>query len=295
MKRIVILLSFICACLVSCSEKTEPGQAGNDDTVRISALLPDRTVATRALSIPSTHKLRCILEVWTAGSSSSLSYREEVAVEAGEIPGFEFSLPDGDYECLVWADIIDRNAEPEESGSGSVSYSHFPDMCYNTADLHGVTVLDQAMLFDSDLCDAFFARLDLKKGSGSVSETLKLARPSTKLVVREKETDRLAQLKKLKAVYTVPGGFNVSTGEPLPSTVRLEYEKEYEWTSSDPTLFTCYIFASSDGEDRLGTMDLVFTVDQDLVYSIDGGIIPLRRNERILASGSLISSGSLDP
>lgn len=298
MKYISSILTMFFLCLVSCNNMEEITDSGkNNDKVCIFTEFSDKTVDTRAVSIPATHQLRCIIEVWTKGNNQTLSFRKEVAVEAGTLPQFEFSLPNGDYECLMWADCIEKDAETVsvETSSG-LTYEHFPDIFYRTDNLHQITIKDKTAqnLFDTDLCDAFFASVDLEKGSGNLSETLKLKRPFAKLIVKENELDKLTHLKKMKVVYTVPAGFNVFTGEPLPSTLRAEYEKSF--TEYDtPILFTNYIFSYSNNEGKLGKMNLQFTTDNEISYEVVEGIIPLRRNEKINASGNLIASGTIKP
>lgn len=289
-----LLFSIMSLFLFSCNDVKDTAIIKGDDMVRISAEFSNKTVTTRAVSIPVSHKLRCIIEVWTKGEKPALCYRKEVAVEAGEIPNFEFSLPNGNYECLMWADCIERNAEVNTETVDKVTYEHFSEVYYNTDDLHQVTIKEKTAsnLFDTDLCDAFFARTDFKKGVGCISEKLKLQRPFAKLIVRENEEDKFTELKKMKVAYSVPRGFNVSTGEPLPTTLRAEYEKEFMTQCGD--LFTNYIFVSSEIE-YLGEMNLIFNTGTELRYNVKGGLIPMRRNEQICASGNLIASGVIKP
>ena len=298
MKYISSILTMFFLCLVSCNNMEEiTGNGKHNDKVCIFTEFSDKIAETRAVSIPSTHQLRCIIEVWTKGNNQTLSFRKEVAVEAGTLPQFEFSLPNGDYECLMWADCIEKGAETVRmETSNGLAYEHFPDIFYQTDNLHQITIKDKTAqnLFDTDLCDAFFASIDLEKGSGNLSETLKLKRPFAKLIVKENELDKFAQLQKMKVVYTVPAGFNVFAGEPLPSTLRAEYEKSFtEYDTS--VLFTNYIFAYSNNEGKLGKMNLLFTTDSEVSYEVAEGIIPIRRNEMINANGNLIASGTVKP
>lgn len=300
MKYISSILTMFFLCLVSCNNMEEiTGNGKHNDKVCIFTEFSDKIAETRAVSIPSTHQLRCIIEVWTKGNNQTLSFRKEVAVEAGTLPQFEFSLPNGDYECLMWADCIEKGAETVRvETSNGLTYEHFPDIFYQTDNLHQITIKDKTAqnLFDTDLCDAFFAAVDLKKGSGNLSETLKLKRPFAKLTVKENEQNKLRQLQKMKVVYTIPAGFNVSVGEPLSNTLKAEYEKNFENydLEGEGVLFTNYIFSSS-GTEYLAKMNLVFTTSVELRYEVKEGIIPIRRNEQICASGNLIASGVIKP
>lgn len=295
MKQLFSIVIILFLCLVSCNEMEEVNGSGNDGTVNISAEFPDKTVDTRAVSIPSTHKLRCIIEVW-ATKEASKAYRAELAIVGGELPEFKFTLPDGEYECLMWADCIEEGAEVTDVAIGSKSYKHYADLFYDTGDLRKVSILDKAAknMFDTDLCDAYFARMDFRKQAGVVNETLKLKRPFSKIVVKENETDKLATLKKFSVKYSVPSGFNVSTGEPLSSTMRAEYEKVIE-DKTNSVLFTNYIFTPSSTT-VLGEMGLVLTTDGGkLNYLLDEGVISLQRNQIVNAGGNLIASAVASP
>lgn len=297
MKNIFSILAIAFLCLTSCNNIEETiGEEKRNDRVYISANLSEKEVNTRAISIPATHQLRCIIEVWTKGVIPILAHRDEIAVEAGAFPTFNFGLSPGDYKCLMWADIIEKGAEPTEKKSGDITYNHFPEVYYTTDNLHNIVIKENAAknLFNTDLCDAFFACIDLKKNDTSISEKLELKRPFAKLIVKENEIDKLAELQKMKVVYNVPSGFDVSTGEPLPTTLRTEYEKEFR-NDATQILFTNYIFASSGAGKDIGKMSLLFTTDNELIYDVKEGTILIRRNEMINASGNLITSGIIKP
>lgn len=297
MKQLFSIVTILFLCLVSCNEMEEVNGTGNGGTVNISAEFPDKTVDTRAVvSIPSTHKLRCIIEVWSKEASITPTYRAELAIVGGELPKFKFSLPDGEYECLMWADCIEGEAEATNVTIGDKSYKHYADLFYDTGDLRKVSILDKTAkdMFDTDLCDAYFARMDFRKQAGVVNETLKLKRPFSKIVVKENEADKFATLKKFSVKYSVPSAFNVATGEPLPSTMRAEYEKVIE-DKTNPVLFTSYIFTPSSAT-VLGEMGIVFTTDGgNLNYLLDEGVIFLQRNQIINAGGNLIASAVASP
>ena len=280
MKNLLLIITVIfMSLLTSCSR--EEGMNSMEESKRVCILpeFPEDATATRArIDIASTHKLRCIIEVWTKEISPELVHREEVAVEAGTIPPFEFDLKAGDYSCLMWADFIERGAVAAPVTSGEVTYGHFEEIYYNTSNLHHVSIMDESAgnLFDTDLCDAFYAQLDLKKEENGFSKQLKLSRPFSKLIVKEKNTEKFSELKKLKVIYSVPKGFNVSLGEPTSETINAMNEKDFKSGDDSQILFTNYIFATSSPSGRaLGTVLLSFTTKSKIDCEIAEGSIIL--------------------
>lgn len=300
MKNLYLIITMLfVSLLTSCSKEEGMNSGETSDKVSVFAKFAEDAVATRAqIDIAATHKLRCIIEIWTTEISPSLVHREEVAVEAGNIPPFEFELKAGDYNCLMWADFIERGAESTQVTSGGVSYEHFAEIYYNTSNLNNVTIKNERgeNLFDTDLCDAFFAHLELKKEEKGISRELKLARPFSKLIVKEKDIEKFSELKKMEVTYNVPAGFNVSTGEPIAETMNTVYEKNFEVGDDSKVLFTNYIFAPSSPDGKaLETMILSFTAKGKADCEVASGSIIIRRNEKVNASGNLITEGKVDP
>lgn len=194
MKKLYFIITLLFTVLLASCSQEEPVNGETDNSrVSISAELPGDIAATRAqITIPTTHKLRCIIEVWTKSDSPFLKYREEIAVAAGTVPTFDFPLRPGDYTCLMWADFIAADATVSEVTSvDGVTYTHFEDTYYDTSNLHQLTVKDEfaSNLFDTDLCDGFYAKLEVKKNAAAVNESMKLKRPFAKLIVQETDAE----------------------------------------------------------------------------------------------------------
>lgn len=286
--------------LTSCSREEVMNSAEeSSNRVCIFPELAEDATATRAqINIAATHKLRCILEVWTKEDSPERVYRDEVAVEAGGIPPFEFALKTGDYICLMWADFIVKEAAASQVTSEDITYNHFEDTYFDTSNLHRIFIKQEnaETLFDTDLCDAFFAQLELKKEDKGMSENLRLTRPFSKLIVKEKDAEKFGELKQLRAFYDVPRSFNVSIGEPTGESMTAVFEKNFEGGDDSQVLFTNYIFVpSSPGGKALGAMTLSFTTNSKLDCEVAAGSIILKRNEKVYASGKLIAEGTVIP
>ena len=174
MKKLYFIMTLIFMSLMaSCSQEEIVNRETENKRVSISAEFPGNIASTRAsISIPTTHKLRCIIEVWEAEKNPELKYRNEMTVEGGVVaPTFDFALKPGEYNCLIWADLIKKDAATSEVTIGNeVTYTHFEDTYYDTSDLNSVKVKDAKALFDTDLCDGFFMSMQLKKSDTPVQK-----------------------------------------------------------------------------------------------------------------------------
>lgn len=301
MKKLYFILTLMFTTLLASCSQEEPVNGETDNSrVSISAELPGDIAATRAqITIPTTHKLRCIIEVWTKSDSPFLKYREEIAVAAGTVPTFDFPLRPGDYTCLMWADFIAADAAVSEVTSvDGVIYTHFEDTYYDTSNLHQLTVKDEfaSNLFDTDLCDGFYAKLEVKKNATAVNESMKLKRPFAKLIVQETDAEKFATLTGLTVSFEMPKTFSVATGEPGAEMLTAVYDKNFASAEDAPQiLYTGYVFTPSTGL-SLGSSILTFTTAAGKsTREIPGESIELKRNQQMTAGGKLMGDGALDP
>lgn len=301
MKKLYFIITLLFTVLLASCSQEEPVNGETDNSrVSISAELPGDIAATRAqITIPTTHKLRCIIEVWTKSDSPFLKYREEIAVAAGTVPTFDFPLRPGDYTCLMWADFIAADAAVSEVTSvDGVIYTHFEDTYYDTSNLHQLTVKDEfaSNLFDTDLCDGFYAKLEVKKNATAVNESMKLKRPFAKLIVQETDAEKFATLTGLTVSFEMPKTFSVATGEPGAEMLTAVYDKNFASAEDAPQiLYTGYVFTPSTGL-SLGSSILTFTTAAGKsTREIPGESIELKRNQQMTAGGKLMGDGALDP
>ena len=299
MKKIFfIITTLFAAFLSSCTQEEVVNNPADNRRVSLSAELPGTIANTRAqISVPVTHKLRCILEVWTRGAATStLAYRGEQAVEAGGIPTFNFELDPGDYSFLMWADFIEKDAATEElTIDNGVVYTHYEDLFYDTSDLKNITMKDAAAMFDTDLCDAFFLKEDVDKSDESIVRTLRMNRPFAKLIAVEKNDADYAKITGISVSYTVPAGFNVSTGEPLAGTVTAGYTKE-TMESDENVLFTNYIFTPSVGGYALPVASFTLnSTEGNVSCEMAASSVTLSRNHQVRAVGAFLAGGTVIP
>lgn len=276
----------------ACSQDDAAGPQNNESNrVSLTASLPAdfATIGTRALpSAPNGYKLRCILEVWTRDNNPVLKHREEKAELSGDNVQFDFTIDEGTYDCLFWADYIGSDA--------TATSSHYPDKYYKTNDgtngLKAIEIITDSYAFNTDARDAFFGSYELTKGAAAVENQSipALTRPFAKLTIKEKSADNYAKCTGLTATYKVPQKFNVLTGavdataEPLEVTCR-------EKATADQTLFSDYIF--TDATSTLDEITMTFTNNNNSEkplrdVTIPAGI-PLKRNYKTIASGTLVT------
>lgn len=296
--RNIIIFIFI-ILLVSCSRDDMMGRDAENNRVSISVEMPSDIAATRSIvTIPTTHRLRFIIEVWTKASTPSLKYRQEKAVDGGTVPVFDFELSRGDYECLLWADFIAKDTPAIEAVTADgIVYTHFEDTFYDTSSLKAVSVKDEtgANLFDTDLSDGFFANLEIKKTDDRVDMNMKMKRPFAKLIVKETNKEKFTTLKELSVSYTVPKQFNVATGMNGDATLLVTYNKKFSENDDSQILFTQYVFSSSTGL-PMESMNISFTTASGKTEcEVPAGSITLVRNQQLVASGNLMEGGAIAP
>ena len=283
--------------MTSCSqdEVADALQTANESNrVTLTASLPGdfAQIGTRALPSVSDHQLRCILEVWTKDVSPVLKYREEKAGLSGDNVVFDFTIEEGTYDCLFWADFIATGATTEDVTIGSMTCTHYADKFYTTNNtdngLRAISIIESAYSFNTDARDAFFGHYELKKKAAAVENPSipALTRPFAKLTIKEKNATNYGYCSGLTAKYQVPTTFNVLDGTVGNTMAEVTCSSK---STDSPTLFSDYIF--TDASSTLGSIALTFTgaASKELQpVTIPAGI-PLKRNYKTNAAGSLIS------
>ena len=282
--------------MTSCSQdETDALQTANESNrVTLTASLPDdfAQIGTRALPSADGHQLRCILEVWTRDASPVLKYRKEETNLSGDNVVFDFKIEKGTYDCLFWADFI-NNPNAGHATIGGVDCSHFPDIYYTTNTDNGlkaISIIDSkyANGFNTDVRDAFFGHYELTKEAAAVTNPSipALTRPFAKLTIKEKDATNYSYCSGLTATYQVPTTFNVLDGTVGNTMAEVTCSSK---STDSQTLFSDYIFTAASS--TLSSIALTFTgiTGKKLQpVTIPAGI-PLKRNYKTNASGSLIS------
>lgn len=285
--------------LSSCShdDTADALQNNESDRVTLTATLPAdfATIGTRALPTPpDDHKLRCILEVWTQDETPVLKFRDEQAMTSGDNVQFNFTIDQGTYDCLFWADYI-PTTQQEQSMHTPNEYTHYFDKYYSTNNKLGLKAISliankYAEGFNTTVRDAFFGHYKLEKKVASVENPPidPLTRPLAKLTIKEKNADNYDLCTGMAATYSVPTGFNVLTG-----TVNTENHlnvtcADFMGNSSTREIFTDYIL--TDASSTFGQIAMTFTGKSGTTFQkidIPAGI-PLKRNHKTNATGTLL-------
>lgn len=283
---LIALVGLVAAC--SNDDTADALQTNESKRVTLTASLPAdfAKVGTRALpSAPDGYQLRCILEVWTQDGTPVLKHREEQAGLLGENVQFDFTIDEGKYDCLFWADYIADNAVKDAN-------SHYPDKYYTTDAATGLKAIEiiiptrEYYAFNTDARDAFFGSYVLEKTAVAI-ENLPipaLTRPFAKMTIKEKDAENYAACTGLTAAYYVPYQFNVLTGAVGESLILVECKNKL---SENQELFFDYIFTEATSISRQITMN--FTGSKTFQKIIIPAGIPLKRNYKTIASGTLIT------
>lgn len=301
MKKYHLYLWFIAlvGLMTACSqdEAAEP-QTYEPTSVTLSASV-DRSIQTRAITMPSDCKLRYILEVWTTGESPVLKLRKEELKEDFSGVDFTFDLTDaGDYNALLWADFIQaRVTTPTTQTISGVECDHYQDLNFKTTENLKNIIRTPAGNIPTLHNDAFCACHPISKKTGAYSDNVQLVRPFGQINIIEKNADALAKVSKTKAVFNVPKGYNVENGMPTSETEEATKTAAFyplSGSKNDCTanLFYDYIFAPTTGQTTLGEIKLTFTSNDDNLQIGDFTIpanMPVERNKRTNISGHIVS------
>lgn len=301
MKKYHLYLWFIAlvGLMTACSQDEAAGpQTYEPTSVTLSASV-DRSIQTRAITMPSDCKLRYILEVWTTGESPVLKLRKEELKEDFSGVDFTFNLTDaGDYNALLWADFIQaRVTTPTTQTISGVECDHYQDLNFKTTENLKNIIRTPAGNIPTLHNDAFCACHPISKKIGAYSDNVQLVRPFGQINIIEKDADALAKVSQTKAVFNVPKGYNVENGMPTSETEEATKTAAFyplSGSKNDCTanLFYDYIFAPTTGQTTLGEIKLTFTSSDNTLQIGDFTIpanMPVERNKRTNISGHIVS------
>ncbi|MDO5419541.1 MAG: hypothetical protein Q4F50_05705 [Bacteroides sp.] len=312
--KLYLLLAALVGLTASCSKDAEESglQTTDNSTVSIGASI-DPGVSTRAggdYTVPDGYKLRYVLEVWSTGANAAVVYRNEQTVT--EIKGVDFTFKlekAGNYQALLWADFIDKNASASEVAEGSVTYTHYADMFYYTRDnqatsynLKKIGLSKDNYEINNEARDAFSKCMDIKKETGAYNDAFELNRPFGQINIIEKNASLITDVKTIKLTYKVPETFDVSTGTPGEALFEVSPSTDIKPTPTDSrkaNLAYDYIFARTTGQLTLGEIAMTFTPTAEASatgisfpdFTIPANM-PVERNRRTNISGHILEETS---
>lgn len=301
----------------SCSKEEMTGNSEENNTVRISASLPEDFAETRTageIPVKDEHYLRCILEVWDESYTNLLQRHEKLVSNSSDL-NFEFKvIEQGTYQCLLWADFITDNTPAEGSATSlpesiTTSENLFTDKYYNTkyggskySGLKGIAVMttNTTDLIDNDACDAFCGNMEITKGAAAVTtEPVVLKRPFAKLILKEKTVENFKNFTgEIKVESKHAMGINVSNFTTWNDKASITYTKTITAAASDATtenaiLFSTYIPCTA-ADVALGDIKLTITPTDGTAkaLTIPAGM-PIKNNTKTIATGSLLDAGTV--
>lgn len=301
----------------SCSKEEMTGNSEENNTVRISASLPEDFAETRTageIPVKDEHYLRCILEVWDESYTSLLQRHEKLVSNSSDL-NFEFKvIEQGTYQCLLWADFITNNTPAEGNATSlpesiTTSENLFTDKYYNTkyggskySGLKGIVVMatNTTDLIDNDACDAFCGNMEITKGAAAVTtEPVVLKRPFAKLILKEKTVENFKNFTgEIKVESKHAMGINVSNFTTWNDKASITYTKTITAAASDATtenaiLFSTYIPCTA-ADAALGDIKLTITPTDGTAkaLTIPAGM-PIKNNTKTIATGSLLDAGTV--
>lgn len=289
----LFLLLGISIFAIACSDDDDSTNISSEpDQVSISVALPNAlNTLTQEMA---SHQLRCILEVWSKDVTPNLVYRKEVIAPDKQTQKFslDFTIQDGTYNYLIWADYIDVDAVTEQKTfSGGIAFAHYTDKYYGTSNLRQITATDVKCFIDNEACDAFFYSGELlKKEKEARLLEVELIHPFTKISIRENDKTELTRLKGLSLSYNSPVKFDVSSGKVSKDRSQVTYTNNNynSEVAIESTLFTAYIFTDSESHE-MGAIDLtLITAQGSPTITIPEELITLERGRHIKVNGNMM-------
>ena len=241
----------------------------------------------------SSNRLRCILEIWSKEEEPRLIYRAEEVKTGTQSEEFllNFTLQPDEYGYLIWVDYIDGNAETEQKNIDGISYTHYIDKYYDTSNLQQITVKDANVFVNNEMCDAFFVRGEFRKENNACLLKTDLARPFTKVSVRENDVDALEKIKGISFTYEFPARFNVNSGMVLAEKSKVTYSRDnfHAGLAPEGTLFFMYIFSDPEIV-KMGALNLKFITQagEEKEVVIPEALVELERGKHIKVSGNFM-------
>lgn len=227
------LLALFVMLFASCSQEeivstSSSVQGGSEVTVSVN--IPEEDVLSRAMPVVDGVTRRCIMQLVDASGVAIADSRfvEEVT---GETVSFTFTAPEGEYQCVFWADYVDKTIDT--------------DYIYDTSALPavGYTNLSHTVHF-SDAADAFCGVLSPAAGTTSVT----LKRPLTKIVIGTNDPSQYEGYTLVRVANVgIPSGYNIlsrTINTETSKTTRLDNTSMENAETGEWAHF--YVFASAD-------------------------------------------------
>ena len=303
MKKILLFATLVLGAVSCMKDQSVEANLGGDGNLVVTVALPD--AATRAagedssvgaignIDLVGEYDIRYVLEVFDA--RKELAKRLVQFEDNATSTTFELRLiPGRDYNFVVWADFVQRNAQ------GEVTMEH-----YNVASLREVTFADNSAQRAMDESrDAYTGVRLIENFNSTSSVEIPLKRPFAKLRIKTNDLNAIyselqsATVNYRSALYTsfdalaeVAGELknNVSKSVDFTNDAYLyENEPATNGLFKEMTLFADYLFGTEDGTVQF-TLDVADNKAETIPTIDFNTTIPVERNHLTTIYGPILT------
>lgn len=189
----------------SCSQTETDELAGKTiekgKQVSVTLTAPDDFIQSRTrAAVPSSLKMRYIVEVWNSDATTLLQRKEKLEGSA-DANKFTFDLETGEtYQLLCWADKIDATASTTPTTIDGVTFDHYTDLFFKTV-ASSTTTLPPGLKYVSfklnsvdnfpyniaELDNVFCGKQEVQKTENIIDNLdITLKRPLCKIIFKQK-------------------------------------------------------------------------------------------------------------
>lgn len=246
----ILLLPLIGIMLTSCNG-TDKYPDAEAVEFQLKAIVPN------SLPKEKGHAPRCIMELWTKSEKPVMIERQEKKLtQIGSYGSkesstsnitavtpvfFTLEVKPGEYECLLWVDYINEDAQPDTD-------NRYNDMYYNTEDLSHVRVINTQSMISNKAANAYCGHAELQwDGQASAPKEIMMTHPISAVQIKEQNLASTQILTEMTLNMESCSAFNVRNGEPEEKT-----ETEYRRININSTdteygiLFIAYMFSGKE-------------------------------------------------
>lgn len=294
------------AALIGCTstDVVEPpaGEANAGKEISLSISAPEANGATRA---DTDHKLRYTAKLFQGDyikDSFKFLERKEAIATDGESATIVFSVPEGTYSVILFADYIPSNSSPKDNGL-------YEDRYYDTSaenesvtmkaftTNNGSTALDYNCI-NNDNYDAFAAYQVINKTEGKYETSIELSRIVSK--VRVVSATDVPENTKVSSIsfsdFSYIPEYSIASGHAVGHA---ESGKMNLWNNSlsgmskpaENELFYFYSFADGTKDNFLEDIrfNVEFTDNSTRETFVPKGTIQVRRNYITILKGAFLA------
>lgn len=267
------MMAFVGMTFASCSQEEIVSTAANGQVsgpVTISVNIPQADPVSRAMpDLGTDYTRRCIMQL-VDGEGAAIAETRMVQAVTSDNVSFSFTAPEGEYQCVFWADYIQVGADQTVETA--------PDWVYNTTALPTITYASNRDRHFTDAADAFCGVLNPANGTSTT-----LTRPLTRIDLGTEALDEFAGYTTIQvARFNIPGSFNVFTRTVDTATtqeIRLDAREMDDAATGDWA--SLYVFAPADQTEF--TTSMTVTVSGEGVDNKSQTVESLTLDENMIA------------